>query len=347
MLKPTLLALAITSALLTACGGGGAPLAVQPPPVVTPAPIVTPPPVVTPAPIVTPPPVTTPPVTTPPVATANSPFAFDTHEVTVKAGSSVILTTNIKVNILSNFNISTGLIVARPTVTGGGLDPIHVQLTAAVNAPTYDIYVIGSGLKTAGDYLGGDTYDWVKVHVIGSAPAPWVHPEALSAPADPVELAFLSLLNDARAKGGTCTNPATGIPMTWPAVPPVTLNAQASGGLRMKVEDSVLRGWLGNHVSPEGMGQSDFINMAGMSGFINEILVSGYIPSPDPAQSAALILNTFLKSYYHCNTIFASAVNGGGQVGIGFYRSPSNQAELTVSFTDNSGINMIPLLKLN
>lgn len=259
MLKPTLLALTITTALLTACGGTSA----------------TVPPTLTVPPVVTTPPVTTPPVTTPPVTTVNPPFAFDQHEVTVKAGSIVTLTANVPTDSLSDFAAGTGLKVENPLLPAGYRDRLHVQLTAATNAPTYDIFVIGAGLKDSSNYLLGDTFDWVKVHVVGAAQAPWIHPEALSVPADPVELAFLKLLNDARAKGGTCTDPATGVPKTWPAVPPVTINVQASAGLRMKAEDSVLRGWLGTHVSPEGMGQSDFINMAGMSGFINEILVSG------------------------------------------------------------------------
>ena len=229
----------------------------------------------------------------------------------------------------------------------GTLDYSRIQVTAAANAPTYDIYVIGSGLKTAGDYRGADSYDWVKVHVIGSAPAPWVHPEALSAPTDPVEAEFLKALNAARATGGTCTDPSTGIVHTYPAVPPVTLNVQASAGLRMKVQDSIQRGWLGVHVSPEGMGFTDFINMAGMSGFINEILSTGNFNSTDPVLAASFILSGFLHSYYHCAIIYSSAVDAGGQVAIGFYHSSTNDAELAASFTDKQGVNMDPLLKLN
>lgn len=133
MLKPTLLALTITTALLTACGGGSGTI----------------------PPVATVPPVTTPPVTTPPVITANPPFAFDQHEVTVKAGTSVMITTNIRIHSLSDFKAGTGLTVASPVLSTGGLDPVHVQLTAAASAPTYDIYVIGSGMKAAGDYVSG------------------------------------------------------------------------------------------------------------------------------------------------------------------------------------------------
>ena len=328
-MQKTLLALTITTALLTACRGGGG---------TTPPPVVTTPPVTTP-------PVTTPPVTTPPVTTINAPFAFDQHEVTVKAGTSITLNTNIQIQSLSDFKAGTGLNIISPVLPTGERDLHRVQVTAAANAPTYDIYVIGSGLKDSANYTAGSTFDWVKVHVVGAVQAPWVHPEALDAPADPVELAFLKLLNDARAKGGTCTDPATGIPMSWPAVPPVTLNAQASSGLRMKAQDAILRSWGGVHVSPEGMGQSDFINMAGMSGFINEILSYGTRSVVDPMGAAAVILDGFLHSYYHCNTIYASGTDGGGQVAIGYYRSSSNQDELLASFTGTS-INS-PILKLN
>jgi hypothetical protein len=133
MLKPTLLALAITSALLTACGGGGG----APTPVVTTPPVTTPP--VTTPPVTTPP-VTTPPVTTPPVSTINPLFKFDQHEVTVQAGTSVTLTTNVKISQLLDFKPGTGLKVFSPILPTGVEDPVHVQLTAAPNALTYDIY---------------------------------------------------------------------------------------------------------------------------------------------------------------------------------------------------------------
>jgi hypothetical protein len=348
MLKPTLLALAITSALLTACGGGGGTTPTIPPvatvpPVTTPP--VTAPPVTTPP--VTTPPVTTPPVTAPPVTTVNPPFAFDQHEVTVKAGTNVILSGNIYVHSFTTFTPGTGLTIAKPMLSTGVLDYNRVQITAAANAPTYDIYVIGSGLRNSADVLAGDTYDWVKVHVVGSAPAPWIHLDALSAPTDPVETEFLKALNAARATGGTCTDPSTGIVHTYPPVPPVTLNVQASGGLRMKVEDALQRGWLGVHESPEGMGFTDFINMAGMSGFINEILFTGTNTRTDPAQAALYILNTFLGSYYHCAIIYSSSVDAGGQVAMGFYRSSANNTEFAASFTDKPSANMSPLLKLN
>jgi uncharacterized protein YkwD len=203
-------------------------------------------------------------------------------------------------------------------------------------------------LKDSADQLGGDNYDWVKVHVVGSAPAPWVHPDALSAPTQPVEAAFLQVLNETRAKGGTCTDPSTGNVETRPPVPPVTLNVQASGGLRMKVEDAVLRNWTGVHVSPEGMGYYEFINMAGMSGFIDEILAFGGSSTLDPMTEARRLMSLYLNSYYHCQVIYGAAVDAGGQVAIGYYTSPSlGTMELAVSFTDKPGPRQFPLLKLN
>ncbi|ULH18095.1 hypothetical protein MF271_24380 (plasmid) [Deinococcus sp. KNUC1210] len=290
----------------------------------------------------------TPPTTIPPMP-ANTPFKFLTHEITIHAGESIKIGANSDFGEFTPFPPGAGL--TNELVAGTSREQL---ITAAPTTYTYDTYLVSRSMPD----ISPTTFDWVKIHVVGSAPAPWLHPEVLTNKAGPVENEFVRLLNIARSQGGTCTdNSGSGQPtQAWPPAPPVTLNEQASGGLRVKAKDAVLRSWY-IHESPEDMGWADFIEQAGMYGFINEALFTGGgdPASPngpaDPTAEASAILKGFLHSYYHCNMMLSSAIEGGGQVAVGWYAGidPRYGAMevMPVSFTDHSGALHDPLIKLN
>ncbi|GGR32619.1 hypothetical protein [Deinococcus ruber] len=254
----------------------------------------------------------TPPTTVPPTP-ANTPFKFLTHEITIHAGETVKLSANTPIGLSLNFPAGTGL-ATQFVIVNGVTDPNSVLLTTTSNTYTYDTYAVSRGVQEV-----NPNFDWVKVHIIGSAPAPWLHPEVLADKAGAVENEFVRLLNIARSKGGTCTdNSGSGLPtQVWPPAPPVTLNEQASGGLRMKAKDAVVRSWY-THESPEDLGYYDFIEQAGMYGFINEALSTGGTgalsdPTWTPTYEATVILRDFLNSYYHCEMMLSSAIEGGAR----------------------------------
>lgn len=324
-------ALALSAALLTACGGGTP---------TTPAPAVpvAVTPVVVPAPAVTP--------------TMNPPIALNTHEVTVHAGESVQVSANITMNAYDSFSAATGL-------NTSSVDSRTLVITALPGAYTYDTFIvvqanIDPANTLAGQYAGR-TYDWVKVHVIGTAPAPWWHPEVLAGNAGTVETEFVRLLNIARAKGGACVangyapDPSQEPTVVFPPAAALTLNQTASAGLRVKARDAVARHWY-THISPEGMYLDFYTSQAGSYGWRSEALnYGGYFLSRSSTSEATIILNSFLGSYYHCQLMLGAAVTPGStnQIAVGWYAGTDPQLPpagdlqtgvMSVSFSDDGNI---------
>ncbi|GGR38541.1 hypothetical protein GCM10008957_54540 [Deinococcus ruber] len=267
-------------------------------------------------------------------------------ELTIHAGETIRVTANIATDYVDRPVEGTGL---RTSFENAPLNAF--DLTALPNAYTYDTFIVVSGLIDSSKPLGGDTYTWVKVHVVGSAPAPWLHSEALAGTAGTVETEFVRLLNEARSKGGTCTDSSTGQTKSFPPAPVVTLNQIASSGLRVKAKDAVTRSWY-THSSPEGLGYNDYIQQAGTTGFINEALLT---EAPDttltPTQEATFDLALFMHSYIHCGIMYGSAKTAGGQVAVGWYSGLDTHlgytmAVMPVSFTDSNAIQGQPVLEL-
>ncbi|GGR09984.1 CAP domain-containing protein [Deinococcus ruber] len=312
---------ALTTALgLSACGGGGT------------TPIVSPPPVITP----------------PPAATVNPPISLNVKELTLHAGESASLITNIGIDGLYILNVGSGL---SETDT-----PTKIVLTAAATAGTFDTWVVVGGLTDPSNWKSSRTYAWVKVHVIGSTPAPWMHSDALKGTAGSVETEFVRLLNAVRAQGGTCVDNVehTRAPKNFPPALALTLNQRASAGLRMKAEDAILRSWY-THDSPEGLGFGDFILQAGTTGFFNEALETGaHNDAATPTENAQSILNAFLYSYDHCEIMLGSDARTDGplQIAVGWYtgydsRLQEEREVMPVSFSDDSTILREPILNLD
>ncbi len=332
MLKPTLPALALSAALLTACGGG------TPNPPAPPVPVALTP--VVPAPAVTP--------------TMNPPIALNTHEVTVHAGESVQVSANINYNYYDTFSAGTGL-----STSSSGANPKTFTITALPGAYTYDTFIVVQAnidpANTLAGLYAGSTYDWVKVHVVGSAPAPWWHPEVLAGNAGTVETEFVRLLNIARAKGGSCVansyapDPSQEPTVVFPPAAALTLNQTASAGLRVKARDAVARHWY-THISPEGMYQDFYTSQAGSYGWRDEALsAGGFNPTINVTASANVILNSFLGSYYHCQMMLGHAVTPGStyQIAVGWYAGNDPKTVLggelqmgvmSVSFSDDGNI---------
>lgn len=317
-----LLALMLTTTLLSACGGGTPDTVMEPKPDPT---------------------------------TINPAFAFAVHEVTIHAGESFKLSANINILGITSPPVGSGLTTKNVLLPTGEAERTSELLVAAANAYSYDTFILGEGLKDAAQPLGASTYDWLKVHVIGLAPAPWLHPEMLQGNAGPIETEFVRLLNEERARGGTCTDSSGHLKAYAPA-PAVTLNERASAGLRVKAKDAVLRHWY-THESPEGLGYPEFTYLAGVTGFINEALMTGgYDPSRSDVSEASVILRGFLGSYYHCGMLRASARVVGGQVAVGWYAGddpllppagPLLMSVMPVSFADEPGPLSEPIIDMN